>query len=211
MIIGLLGFINSGKGTLATQLVEEHGFKQESFANSLKDACSAIFDWPRKMLEGDTTESREWREVVDPWWSEKLNIPCFSPRFALQYIGTDVLRNNFHQDLWFMSLHNRVRKNLSQNVVISDVRFPNELDFISQNDGLLIKINRGKIPEWYDIAAAANKGDEVSRHLMSTNYAHIHQSEWAWAGAKVDFEVNNDGTLEDLKYQIKNIISKITP
>ena len=51
MIIGLVGFIGSGKGTIADLLVERHGFFKESFANSVKDACSLIFGWDRAMLE----------------------------------------------------------------------------------------------------------------------------------------------------------------
>ena len=84
MIVGLVGFIGSGKGTVASQLVDDYNFRQDSFASTLKDACSVIFGWPRHMLEGDTKESREWREVVDPWWSKKLSMPNFSPRLALQ-------------------------------------------------------------------------------------------------------------------------------
>lgn len=70
MIVGLVGFIGAGKGTVADLLVERHDFFKESFANSLKDACSSIFGWNREMLEGDTPESRAWREQPDKWWSE---------------------------------------------------------------------------------------------------------------------------------------------
>jgi hypothetical protein len=110
-IIGLVGFIGSGKGTVARHLVDNYGFRQESFAKSLKDACSNIFDWPRDLLEGDTPESRQWRELPDLWWSEKLGIKDFTPRLALQLIGTNALRDHFSQDLWFLSLENRIRKN----------------------------------------------------------------------------------------------------
>ena len=54
MIIGLVGFISSGKGTCADYLVREHGFVKESFANSVKDAVSVVFGWDRQLLEGDT-------------------------------------------------------------------------------------------------------------------------------------------------------------
>lgn len=209
MIIGLLGLINSGKGTVANQLVNEYNFRQDSFASSLKDACSAIFDWPRNMLEGDTTESREWREQIDPWWSEQLNMPNFSPRLALQVIGTEALRNNFNQDLWFLTLQNRVRKNPNQPVVISDVRFPNEIDFIRKQKGILIKVNRGLMPVWYETAIMANKGNSIAKEVMAKTYSQAHLSEWAWVGQKVDFEINNDETLEVLQTQVRDIIGKI--
>ena len=52
MIIGLTGFIGSGKTTVAKILATEHGYRTDSFASSLKDSLSVIFGWPRDMLEG---------------------------------------------------------------------------------------------------------------------------------------------------------------
>lgn len=209
MIIGLVGLIGSGKGTVASSLVHGHGFKQDSFASSLKDACSVIFDWPRHMLEGDTKESREWREVVDPWWAEKLDIDSFSPRLALQLVGTNSLRNHFHEDIWFLSLANRIRKNASADVVVSDARFPNELDFIRENNGIVVRIHRGPNPEWYPVAVLANCGDTAAKDLMMTKYSSVHFSEWAWAGCTVDYHISNDGTLADLTSAIEVLVSTL--
>ena len=209
MIVGLLGFINSGKGTVASQLVNDYNFRQDSFASALKDACAVIFDWPRHMLEGDTKESREWREIVDVWWSEQLNMPNFSPRLALQIIGTDALRNNFHEDLWFLTLRNRIRKNPNQHVVISDVRFPNEIKFIQEQKGVLIKVNRGPAPVWYETAILANKGNSIAKDVMTKTYSNAHLSEWAWVGSKIDYEINNDSTLDFLEGQVQEILTNI--
>lgn len=209
MIVGILGFINSGKGTVAQQLVQQHNFRQDSFASSLKDACSVMFDWPRAMLEGDTKESRDWREQVDPWWSEKLEIPNFSPRLALQVIGTDTIRNNFNEDIWFLTVENRIRKNPDQHVVISDVRFPNEVKFIQEQGGILIRVNRGPLPIWYETAILANKGNSLATDVMNKTYSAAHYSEWAWVGSKVDYELNNNSTIEDLNSQINDVISQI--
>jgi hypothetical protein len=209
MIFGLLGFINSGKGTVASTLVNDCGFRQDSFASSLKDVCAVTFDWPRYMLEGDTKESREWREIPDQWWSEKLGIPDFSPRLALQLIGTNTLRNHFNPDIWFLTLENRIRKNPDQHVVISDVRFPNEVKWIQDQGGILIRIARGPEPVWYETALMANKGNSIANKVMTETYSAAHLSEWAWVGAKVDYRINNDGTMEDLKQQalaVKNAI-----
>lgn len=209
MIVGLIGFINSGKGTVAQSLVEQHNFRQDSFASSLKDACAAIFDWPRHLLEGDTKESREWREIPDTWWAEKLGIENFSPRLALQLIGTDALRNHFNQDLWFLTLQNRIRKNPDRHVVISDVRFPNEIKFIQDNGGILIRVNRGPAPVWYETALMANKGNTIAKEVMTKTYSSAHFSEWAWVGSKVDFEINNDSTIEYLNNKVQEVIDKI--
>jgi len=209
MIVGISGFIGCGKGTVADQLTNEYGFRKDSFAASLKDACAVLFDWPRHLIEGDTKESREWREQIDTWWAEKLNIPNFSPRLALQLIGTDTLRNHFNPGIWFMTVENRIRKNPDQHVVISDVRFPNEIQFIKDHNGILINISRGPLPVWYETALMANKGNSLAKEAMIKTYSSAHASEWSWIGAKFDFVINNDSTIEFLDTQIKEIIAKI--
>jgi len=209
MIVGISGFIGCGKGTVADQLTNEYGFRKDSFAASLKDACAVLFDWPRHLIEGDTKESREWREQIDTWWAEKLDIPNFSPRLALQLIGTDALRNHFNPGIWFMTLENRIRKNPKQHVVISDVRFPNEIQFIKDHNGILININRGPVPVWYETALMANKGNSLAKEAMIKTYSSAHASEWSWIGAKFDYVVNNDNSIEFLKTQIREITTQI--
>jgi hypothetical protein len=207
-IVGLLGFIGSGKGTVASTLVSDHNFRQDSFAASLKDACAHLFDWPRHLLEGDTKESREWREIPDQWWAAELGITDFSPRLALQLMGTDVMRNHFHPDMWFLTVKNRIRKNPNQHVVISDVRFPNEIKFIKEQNGILIKINRGPTPVWYETAILANKGNSLAKEAMTKTYSDAHFSEWAWVGSDIDFELDNNSTLEHLNSQVALLTGK---
>lgn len=210
MIIGLQGFINCGKGTVASYLVNQYGFKQDSFANSLKDVCSSIFGWPRELLEGDTLESREWREIPDLWWSDKLDIHNFSPRLAFQTIGTDILRNKFCDNIWSLSLENRIRKNFNSKIVFSDIRFPNEIAFLKEQNGILIKINRTEMPVWYDVALSANiNNDQKALHIMHSEYSHVHYSEWAWIGSNSDYELDNSGSIENLKIQIDAIMNSL--
>ena len=125
MIIGLSGFIGSGKDTVADYICRTYNFSRESFADSLKDALSLVFNWDRNLLEGKTEESRRWRETVDPWWATRLNIENFTPRYALQYIGTNVFRDHFHDEIWVSSLEKKII-DANKSVVISDVRFINE-------------------------------------------------------------------------------------
>lgn len=209
MIIGISGFIGSGKGTAGDHLTEKYGFRKDSFASSLKDACAVMFDWPRNMLEGDTPESRSWREVTDEWWAVKLGIPNFSPRLALQLIGTDALRNNFNQDIWFLTMENRIRKDPSKHVVISDVRFPNEIKFIQDQGGIMIRVIRGDEPVWYETAVRANSGDSSAKNEMNTNFSSAHFSEWAWVGSKFDYELSNNSTVGLLTSQIDEIVSRM--
>jgi len=151
MIIGFVGFIGSGKDTAADYLVNFHGFRRDSFANTLKDAVAAVFGWDRVLLEGRTAEARAWREEVDIWWAERLKMPKLTPRWVLQYWGTEVCRQGFHDDIWIASVENKMRKT-TDNIVISDVRFPNEIKAIHNAGGKVIRVRRGEDPEWYEAA-----------------------------------------------------------
>jgi hypothetical protein len=204
MIIGLLGFIGSGKGTAGDILASHHGFVQDSFARPLKDAIAAIFGWDRQMLEGATAESREWREQADKFWSEKFGFP-FTPRQALQLMGTEAGRNVFHKDLWVISL---IQRNQGRNVVITDVRFKNEIKAVHDNGGIIVRVQRGPEPDWYEVAKTANvgTGDEQAVALAAMMFSKIHSSEWDWIGSPINHTIYNDGTLADLQDNVRHVV-----
>ena len=208
--IGLLGNIGSGKNTVAQYLATK-GCIPTSFAGPLKDLCANVFGWDRELLEGETDESRQFRETVDMFWSKKLSIPNFTPRLALQLIGTDVMRNHFNENIWISSLEYRVKKLHHQNecVVISDCRFQNEVKIIQAMNGTIILVEREEKPEWYEIALKANQGDAVARHIMNRDFKQIHASEWDWIGCHIDFTVKNNSTKEELFEQIDQILEKL--
>jgi hypothetical protein len=208
-VVGFCGFISAGKDTAADYLCNYHGFRRDSFANSLKDAVSCVFGWDRILLEGRTSEARKWREQVDIWWSERLNMPNLTPRWVLQYWGTDVLRQNFHDNIWIASLENKIRKT-QDNIVISDVRFPNEITAIHNVGGIVIRVKRGPEPEWYDDAVKFNQGERgnmswaISRNKLEK--LGIHASETSWVGGDIDHTIVNDGTIDQLFSQLESII-----
>jgi hypothetical protein len=210
MIVGFVGFIGSGKDTAADYLVNFHGYRRDSFANTLKDAVACVFGWDRTLLEGRTKEAREWREQVDAWWAERLNMPNLTPRLMLQLWGTEVCRTGFHDDIWIASLENKMRKT-GDNIVISDVRFPNEIKAIHNAGGMVVRIKRGDDPKWYDAAVSYNKGPDGNA-TWSLSKSHldklkIHASETAWVGRDIDHTVYNDTTIDALFDQIKNLVS----
>jgi hypothetical protein len=204
MIIGVTGFIGSGKDTIADYLVNFHEFRRESFASTLKDAVSSVFGWDRIMLEGRTKAAREWREQVDPWWAERLDMPTLTPRWVLQYWGTEVCRRGFHDDIWIASLENKLR-NSPDNVVISDCRFPNEISSIKRAGGKIVWVRRGELPNWYDIALEANQGYNVA--IQELKRLKIHASETAWVGTEFDAVIDNNGTIDELYLQVKNLLA----
>jgi len=209
MIIGFVGFIGSGKDTAADYLVNFHEFRRDSFANTLKDAVACVFGWDRTLLEGRTKEAREWREQVDQWWADRLDMPTLTPRWVLQYWGTDVLRNHFHDDIWIASLENKMRKT-RDNIVISDVRFPNEIRAIHNAGGIVVRVRRGDDPAWYQDAVNVNAGATNMSWAISKmrlEELKIHASETAWVGGDIDYVIENNSTIDDLFEQIKDLVS----
>jgi hypothetical protein len=200
-IIGICGLIGHGKDTAAGFLIEE-GFHRISFAGVLKDACANVFGWDRELLEGSTDESREWRETPDEWWSARLDIPDFTPRLALQQVGTDVLRTHFHPDIWVAACERQVAM-AEKDVVISDCRFFNELGAIKRLGGTTTVVWRHV---WWSNASTINKANasDKPKHIvdgMTNRYPDVHKSEWSWAGWEFDLELYNTSTLTDFRQQ----------
>jgi len=208
MIIGVCGFIGSGKDTVADYLTNFHGFRRESFANTLKDAVAQVFGWDRTLLEGRTKQAREWREQVDPWWAERLNMPNLTPRLMLQLWGTEVCRKGFHDDIWIAALENKLRTS-TDDIVISDCRFPNEIKSIKNAGGIVVRVVRGPEPEWYDAAVSVNAGPNgnaswsISKSRLEK--LGIHASETSWVGTQFDTVLDNNGSLDDLYVQIRDL------
>lgn len=198
MIIGICGLIGAGKDTAADYLVNFYEFKRESYAGTLKDAVAAVFGWDRDLLEGRTKAAREWREQIDPWWSQRLNMPDLTPRLVLQLWGTNVLRQHFHDDIWIASAENKLRTT-KDHIVISDCRFPNEIASIRNAGGRVIRIARGADPEWFNVA----RSDVTA---MPKLYPNIHASEYSWAATEFDLIIDNNGSVEDLYNQLKNLV-----
>jgi hypothetical protein len=204
MIFGIVGNIGEGKDTVADYLETYHGFKRESFAGTLKDAVAAVFGWDRELLEGKTKESREWREQVDQWWADKLNMPNLTPRLILQLWGTEVCRRSFHDDIWIASLEYKL-KNITTDVVISDCRFPNEFTAIKNAGGKIIRIKRGPEPEWHIHVAGALAGN--IEDILMLKESGIHESEWAWYSLEVDYTIENNSTLDALYAKVTEIVN----
>lgn len=193
MIIGLCGAQGVGKDTIGDILVSEYGFTKITFASALKDVVSILFSWPRDLLEGITEESRLWRETIDMYWSEKTGVSGFTPRKALQYVGTDLLRRQLYDNIWVNIVENKISMLLSlnpeTNIVITDCRFINEFNMIKKFSGSQIfKIVK-----------------DINIQLTNTN----HSSEVDWQNYDFNRILYNNKTVSDLKLQIKSIIENV--
>jgi hypothetical protein len=206
MIIGICGFQGAGKDTVGDILVKSHGFVRLSFGSALKDAVSILFGWDREMLEGLTPESRTWREQVDEYWSDKLNDPTFTPRKALQTIGTNVFRDHFHTNMWVDIVENKINQLVKLNpdtrIVICDCRFDNEFAMIKKfPESKIIHVQRNE-PEWFE--------DFRSNGFVLPPGIILHPSEIQWMRWNFDHTLANKSTLDKLELDVLRLVENKT-
>jgi len=137
MIIGLSGYAQSGKDTVAEVLCLNYGFKRISFADGIKDAIYRLNPYIINDGLGDST----WRvgdEVDDHGWDEAKQHP--EVRRLLQVLGTEVGREMFGEDVWINKAFKQIGE--QERIVISDVRFPNEANAIIAKGGQMWRVNR---------------------------------------------------------------------
>lgn len=194
MIIGLCGLIGSGKGTVADVLVEQ-GYEKISFADKLKDGVASVFNWDRQMLEGDTDESREWRETVDTFWTQETG-RTITPRLVLQEYGTDCMRKGFYDGIWVSLTKQHILQNPNKKFIIPDVRFPNEIKMIKEIGGKVWRVQRGIDPVWFRMYQD-----------IGVEPKDVHESEWRWANAGYTLTIHNNGTMDELRSQVLGLLA----
>lgn len=175
MILIGVGFVaRSGKDTVGQYLATKYGFRQTAFAESLKNACREVFGFSNEQLYGSE------KETEDSFWK------C-TPRWALQFVGTELFRQKVDPDVWVKSMQRRIsNEKATQRWVITDVRFPNEAEAIQSWGGEVIRIDRPGV--------AASGG--IAGHASETSLI-----EWdGW-----DHILKNDGTLEELYRKVDQL------
>lgn len=174
VIIGITGLKGSGKDTAALALVAYKGYHLVKFADGLKIMMRALLKYagikPELVEEAIEGEHKETLMQVLDWRS---------PRYAMQTLGTEWGRNLISENLWVRICETRCRQ--FDDVVISDVRFPNEVKMIQYQGGKIIRISR-------------------------PNFVNndTHPSESLFLSLPSDYEIINDGSIEDLQDQILN-------
>jgi len=134
MLVGICGKAGAGKDTVGDHIVEEYGFEKISLADPIKRLVKDVF-----VLDDHTVYDREAREVELPDWEG------WSVRKLLQFVGTEMFRESIDPSIWVKSLWLRVKNNPNKNYVVTDIRFPNELEFFEKHgktDFLSLKVER---------------------------------------------------------------------
>lgn len=208
-IIGLTGFAGQGKNTVAS-IIEKNGENWEtiSFAMILKDATAILFGWDRKMLEGIDEESRKIREIPDEYWSQKFGRP-FSPRTALQELGTNLIRTHWLPDFWVATIE-RYIKNSKKNILVADCRFPNEVKAIKEMGGEVWLINIGDLPKHWNALCEYNKTGVLPKDSPITleELQKIHASEREWVKPVSEFDAYINPPKKGLDI-LENIVNKV--
>lgn len=204
-VIGICGFIGSGKNTVGDILVDEYEFKRISFADRLKDTVAEMFGWDREWIEGNTPESRSWRETPDEWWSAELGYDL-TPRLVMQRVGTDCMRKGFDDEIWVKFVKKALMDDPDSDYVIPDVRFFNERDLVKEMNGEVWRVKRGPDPDWVQKAISDNRYDTE----WMREHPEVHESEWRWLDHPTEFERNipNDGGLDELKEYVYRAMRK---
>jgi len=204
IVIGLSGFAGAGKSTVAEYLVRQYDFTRLSFAKALKDVTAATFGWDRARLEGATLQDRLWREQPDSFWSAKLN-RNFSPRYALQYIGTEIFREHVLPSIWCDVVVSQIhRLGTNARVVIDDMRFVNERQAIRNEGGEFLLLRRVEFSSGLHskLWATARSGQSIENLVTVKD---LHPSEWDWlrdVSVANDREIINYGSYDDLYAEV---------
>jgi hypothetical protein len=175
MIIGLGYKARAGKDTIADYLVKNHRFKKIAFADALKRGCMEIFGLTHEQCYGDL------KEVVDDFWKA-------TPRYILQKVGTECLRNGYDPDIWIKSVQKAVTN--GERWVISDVRFINEARAVSMWGGSVVRVDRS--------VAGATGG--VERHASEVELDSYN--DW-------DVIIKNNGTFQELYDRVDQVMKNV--
>lgn len=176
MIIGLTGYAQSGKDTVAKILVENYGYTRVAFADKIREY---LYDM-NPMVDNVAFEPIFLKDRVDRdgWEVAKKNPQI---RRTLQNAGVSA-RKVFGEGFW---VHEAMKTILDDprpdmNYVITDVRFLNEADMIRANNGQIWRIKR-----------------------LGVDAVNAHVSESQMDGYQVDQIFTNNSSIEDLELMVK--------
>src|SRR5690606_16141847 len=202
VLIGLSGKKRAGKDTVAAYLVEKYGFTRVAFADPLREAAlkvdpiigaevdpqgSAAYGYGGEVHDIATAEPVHLSDVVSQRGWEAAKDHCvYGPevRRVLQRMGVGV--RDLDPDFWLRIAAEKigVMMDARRNVVVTDVRFPNEADYIKRH-GFLIRIIRPGL-----------------------DHADTHESETALDDYPHDAYLINDGSVQDLRDQVDYLLGE---
>lgn len=186
MIVGLSGYARSGKDTFADILVEEYGFTRIAFADTMRNFLYVLNPMVKPRYERSFSAlvpDQRLQDVIDrfTWDGYKATPYGKEIRELMQRLGTECGRAMISDTVWI----DAALKGISGNVVVTDVRFPNEAYAIEETyDGRVLRINRPGVGP-----------------------ANDHPSETSLDDHDFYQVIENDGTLEDFADKVRKFIA----
>ena len=189
MIIAISGKKGVGKDVLASYLCEKHEFVNYGFADPIKEIARIMFGFSEEQLNGYL------KDAEDKVWG-------IAPREFFQRFGTDIAQFEFPKyfpglfreqdnraiwvrifEVWYVK---RLKENPRLKVVISDLRFKHEYEYLKKLDAYFIEIKSEKYGS-----------EEHKEHISENEYTDL------------DFncELENNGTKEELYLKIDKLIT----
>jgi hypothetical protein len=201
-IVAFCGKKRSGKDT-AADAVASLGYFPIAFADPIKDTCQTVFQWDDEHVRG------EKKEEVDPFWE-------FSPRWAMQTIGTELFRDGIDENVWVKSLLARVDGSDHDRFAVTDVRFPNEVEHLQKAGADLVYIRRPEKELDLDPKKkwAAQQGGLIKKvaSLFCDFGPEYHASEISLDDHPVTdtADVVNDGTIDQFRVAVRDRVRRLS-
>ena len=193
-------------------------WEQKAFAGKLKQTVSLLTGIPVEKFEDQDFKNTElgeewwyWKPIGndylplipynEPTGTNHYNLIKPTPRLLLQIIGTDCIRDRVHPNAWVNALFADYRDKVdfdnnlpkSSNWVITDMRFPNELEAVKSRGGITIRVNRF---------------EQISENVRVHGVGVPHPSETALDNAEFDYTIENNSSIEDLIHTVSLILKR---
>ena len=178
-VVAFCGKARSGKDTAASAVTREHGHVRYALADPIKRGIETMFNLHPSIWDDDH------KEQVIPWLGK-------SPRQLAQTLGTEWGRDTVATDVWLRCADQFLHSHRA--IVIPDVRFRNEVEWVRSKGGVLLKIVRPEvkmvadhpsedgIPEWLVDAVIINDSDpyELKERIIQTleDLYAVYQTEY---------------------------------
>ena len=175
-----------------SSLIEQLRNDKTAYINKINSRTSEIFNHYNELQLLQKNEfnkkDAEFTLSVCSWSNCQVVFEKMTPRKMLQQVGTDLFRNQLHPNTWINATFANYQDN---NWIITDMRFPNELEAIKQRNGITIRINRGLV-------------ERTGKMIQEPE----HISENSLDKAEFDYVIENNDTIEELIEQVKKILIK---
>lgn len=188
-----------------------------AFADQLKYICSSIFGIPVKRFYQNKSTAwvcinkdfkytevhpddnlivtaeqyydsiSEYKESKHSYW--------MSLREVLVYVGTYVLQQDINKSIFVNIIRNTIKEQQRENnnlkyVIVTDIRFNHEIDYIQENSGITISITRNDVQQLDNIAEHDLDEEDRWNYIIENNgtYDDLFEKIWNLVHENVEFE-----------------------